>query len=317
MRHLFIIAIAVFLCSISGCDTAGPEPEPDPQPKGVGEFIDDWTFRVNPYFPYQNFDIAEFRLWVPDSTSGLRGILVLLNHYNSNGLNLANIPEWQEYAIEKQLGLVGVHFESDPDDKNLYSDAFSGSGDALIKAVDTLAYKHDLQEIKSLPFLLRGYSMGGAFSSSFSAYRPERIIAFANIRGPISSSNEPAVNNIPALTLLGKNDSQELNNWNIDAVHKKRTEGGIWSYAIDPNASHHGNMREADELIKVFFSKALPKRLVEGSNDLAAIPEQSGWLGNNENGEIFSFDSYPESKKDASWLIDEEFANLWQNYRKE
>jgi len=52
-----------------------------------------------------------------------------------------------------------------------------------------------------------------------------------------------------------------------------------------------------------------------GSTELIAISENTSWLGNNETKEIYSFDTYPDNKNEASWLIDAEFAILLKAYQ--
>jgi alpha/beta superfamily hydrolase len=314
MKYSSFLLIIILVCSL-GCNkslTSNPE---NNEPTKVGEFIDEWTFRV---YPYQNFDTGEFRLWVPDNTSDLRAILILLNFDNSNGLGLANSDMWQKYAKKEHLGLLGVHFESLDNGGRHYSDASAGSGSALLKALDAIADKHELQNLKSLPFLVRGYSSGGVFAYSFSRYVPERIVAFANIRGPIVGIFNPSdKESPPGLMLAAENDTPATIDSIIEAVHSERVNGNNWSYAIEPNSDHFGSLAASDKLIKVFFSKALSKRVIDSSDELQTIPEQSGWLGNNETQKVYPFNSYPGSKEEASWLIDEEFSNLWQNYQKE
>ena len=313
VNHFFYLI--VILTVISGCKKSPVQDEPDqPKPISIGEFIDDWTFRVN---PYGNFDIGEFRLWLPDSTDDLRAILVLSNYHNSYGLGLASNDEWQTYAKQEKLAILAVHLESFPNSQGYYSYASGGSGSALLKALDSLAQRHQIEKLLDLPFLLRGYSAGGVFSYHFSDYQPQRVIAFANIRGGSLNVTEPENKIIPGLMLGGENDAATRNERIAEIVLSKRNEGANWAYAIEPNEDHFGSVTNSDKLIRAFFSKALAKRKIEGSNQLIAISEDSGWLGNNETQEIFSFDSYPTAKSEASWLIDEDFALLWKDYQQE
>lgn len=303
----FIIAFLTLL----GCESF--EPEQDKLPDGpIGEFMDEWTFKINPE-PTDNFDIAEFRLWIPENSDSLQAVLVLLNSYNSNGLSLANIQHWQDFATKLNLAIVSVHFASI--NSAYYGLASSGSGNALLTALDTLAIAHDVTYISSLPILLRGYSAGGVFSYYFSLFKPERVLAYANIRGggvDVSSSKN---NGVPGIMLIGDLDSQFSINEISRTVKTKRNNGALISYAIKPNEDHFSNLTASDELTKLFFSFTIPKRVSIGSNELKPILETNGWLGNNTTNEIFNFNEYPEVQADASWLISEEFAIAWKKFQ--
>lgn len=309
MQKIAFFIIIFFL--IGGCKNIEPEQIKSAN-EPTGEFIDEWTFRINPK-PTDNFDVAEFRLWVPENTENLRAVLVLLNNYNSNGLSLANTVHWQNFAIEQNLAIISVHFRSI--NAAYYGEASSGSGKALLTALDTLTDVHDLAYISSLPFLLRGYSAGGVFSYYFSQFKPERVLAYANIRGggvDISSSKN---NGVPGIMIIGDLDSKFSINEISRTVLEKRKNGALLSFAIKPNEDHFSDLTESDELVKSFFSIAIPRRHSIDSYELNLINENTGWLGNNTTYEIFNFETYPGSSKDASWLISEEFAITWKKFQ--
>ena len=316
MTRITFFIYAILISWVFSCKKLLPEPEVPgpvlPQPKG--EFIDDWTFKVYPNG--RNFDIAEFRLWVPENIDDLKAILILSNHHNSIGLGLASSEEWQNFARHEQSAILAVHLESFPGgNEGYYSYASEGSGAALLLALDSLAEKHQIEQLKVLPFLMRGYSAGGVFSHNFSEFKPEKVIAFANIRGGSLDLTSEVNNPIPGLMLAGENDAPARNERIAEIVLSKRSDGAIWAYAIEPVSDHFGSVTASDKLIRSLFSKALEKRKNPGSNQLKMIPEEFGWLGNNESKEIFPFNDYPYEKSAASWLIDEEFANLWQAYQ--
>ena len=314
MKNLFALFIVSTLLVVS-CNSSdlGEEILQNQEPKPIGEFIDDWSFRVFPKLD-DNFGIAEFRLWVPDNINNIKAILVLSNSYNSNGLGLVNFEEWQTFAIQNNLSLLSVHLK-DTNQTTSYTSASNGSGNALLKALDTIAYKNNVSYISKLPFLLQGYSAGGVFSYYFSDFKPERVIAFANIRGGAVGLTSDANNNIPGLMLLGENDAASRNQNMGAVVLSKRDKGGAFCYAIEPNVDHFGDLDSSWELIRAFFTVALNKRLTTGSNTLHVISENTGWLGNNATKEIFAFDSYPNPTKEASWLIDKSFALKWKAYQ--
>lgn len=293
----------------------------DYQPVFIDHFIDNWACAVNPG-KGANFNVAEFRLWIPDTSDvpEVKAILMLMEGSNSNGMYLTGEKEWRTFAIENKIALLGVHLESESTKTGFesYWNAGGGSGSALIKAVEAIATKNNLPKIASLPFLLRGYSAGGMFSYYFSGYQPNRVIAFANIRGWILNQNADETKDIPGLFLIGEldmpNSSQEY--MTKQNVQNKRKLDGLWSYAIEPGAEHFDGFEASDSLIRQFFSSALKSRLSNTSTDLQKINPATGWLGNNDTKAVYSYSLYPEEKEKAGWLIDEAFANSWKAYQK-
>jgi len=293
------------------CSSTTPQELPIPQAetKPAGEFIDDWTFNVFPKIS-ESFDEAKFRLWLPEDEENIRAILVILSFYNGSSFGDITLEEWQTYAKDEKLGLLGVTLRG-----GNYTDAGMGSGEALIKAVDTITHRNNIPDIGKLPFLLKGYSAGGVFSYYFSHYKPERVIAFVNIRGGGIDLIPNGNNNVPGLMLLGENDVPSRNQRMTNVVLSKRNEGRLYSYAIEPNADHFWGLSPSWTLTRAFFSSALSKRLSPETNVLNTINENSGWLGNNITRDIYSFDNFPNLVKDSSWLIDQTFAEKWKAYQ--
>lgn len=314
MRHAPIYWL-IFLWLIGfACTPTAPE-EVIPELPPYGEFVDDWTFKVNvgPQSSGYNFDIAEFRLWVPEGPQDLKAILVLASSHNSNGLGLVGIEAWTEFAETERVALLGIHFKTYPG-RNLYTSAGEGSGQALLRSLDSITQKQNLSGIAELPFLMRGYSAGGVFGYQFSAFKPERVLAFANIRGGSLSETPAANNGIPGLMLMGEHDASR-NERIQQIVLDKRSEGGLWAFALEPEVDHFGGLTPSDELIRSFFARVLAKRDIAGSNELAPINEATGWLGNPISLHIHSFDEYPDLKTEAPWLIDAAFAQQWKQYQ--
>ncbi len=318
---LFLLTIAFF-----GCDSKSETLQNATQPNQFqnlleGEFIDDWTYRVTPNL-YSNFNVAEFRLWVPnpENTSNLKAVLVLLSSWNSNALGLANSSEWQDYATINDLAILSVHLKSE-NFTNPYFYASGASGRALLYALNTITEHQSIQNVSTLPFLMRGYSGGGLFCYYFADYEPNKVIAIANIKGglgdPFHAEQTTDANLIvPTLFIAGELDLPATNNWLKNTVREKRNKGGLWSYTTELGADHFGGLDDSDELIKHFFTATLNARISNISDTLATIQENSGWLGNNTSKNIFSFENYPDSQNEnSSWLINEDFAIKWQAFQ--
>ena len=93
-----------------------------------------------------------------------------------------------------------------------------------------------------------------------------------------------------------------------------RLSGAPFGIAPDPSTGHEcGDSRY---LAIPFFDSCLRLRL---SDDIAAplqlrsIDMSRSWFG-NESGEVFSSDTYPGEKQNASWLPDASFAVSWSTF---
>ena len=54
----------------------------------------------------ENFDKADFKLWLPDGQGAIRAILVLVPGSNGDGRPMADDPVWQAFATKHLLALV-------------------------------------------------------------------------------------------------------------------------------------------------------------------------------------------------------------------
>lgn len=308
---VFFLFVLVVSCS---SDDSGPV-QKEEEITEDGEFLDDWTYRVFPKAPNNNYDIGEFRLWVPENPTDLKAILVLLTNYNGNSLGLPVSADWQAYAEKERLALVGVHLQSF-EGTYFYDDATRGSGQALEDAIKTIASKNGIEKVADLPFLLRGYSGGGVFSYYFSIHSPERTVGFVNIRGGSLYHNPANNTQVPGLLLVGSLEGNQRIDLLKGIVLDKRLSGGPWSFAVERDADHFYFLEASDELAKVYFSSLLKKRISVNTGELKSLAEDSGWLGNIAGTKAFPFADYPDEKDRAIWLVDEDFAKAWIEYQK-
>jgi len=307
---LFSVLILLWSCGGDSEEVITPS-----APKS-GEFLQDDTYRVYPD-ESDNFANAEFRLWTPESSKPLRAVVVLTHSYNSNALGYAYSDYWQAFAIKENVALVAVYFKNVENSSSSYTDASGGTGKALLMALEQLTTKIGKSYIKDLPFLMRGYSAGGIFSYSFSEFEPERLLAYANIRGGSMSINSDSNLRIPALMFLAVLDSEQTNNRIIQTIAVKRFLGANWTLLKELETDHFGALEKPEEMIQLFFSKILENRLDTSSGQLIDIREDQGWLGDNVRLEAYRFSDYPYDKTKASWLIDQEFSEKWIEFQEE
>src|SRR5215510_16610943 len=83
-----------------------------------------------------NFTEARFRLWLPDNTRRVYGLIVLVPGLQGDGLALVDEPRWQILAAKWNFGLLGCTFH---DRGGTYYLADKGTGRALLEALAKLS----------------------------------------------------------------------------------------------------------------------------------------------------------------------------------
>src|SRR5262249_22556407 len=138
--------------------------------------------------PGNNYDKAEFRLWLPIDVPTVQAALILVPGSNGDGRPMADDAVWQEFATKNKLALVGVRFTDKPHEQSFiehYVNVSQGSGQALLAALDRFAERVKHPELTTVPLLLWGMSAGGEFNYEFVAWKPDRVLAFVVNKGGI------------------------------------------------------------------------------------------------------------------------------------
>lgn len=121
-------------------------------------------------------EVDEVRFWVAETSPEPRAILVLCLDPNDNPEAIARDGVWQEFARANRLTLLALSFKSD--EKVLqagrgYYRAELGAGASLLAATEQLS-------ATALPLIVYGRGGGGAFGTSFAAWKPDRVLAWAS-----------------------------------------------------------------------------------------------------------------------------------------
>ena len=165
--------------------------------------------------PGANYDKAEFRLWYPDNARFLRAVLVLVPGSNADGRPDVGDRFWQAFASRNDVVLIGCRFTDKPHDEAFienYANAAQGSGQALLDALTAFSRRSDHPELANAPLLLWGMSTGGEFNYEFTAWKPERVVAFVVNKGGIyfSALLPEAARHVPGLLFVGEEDLDAL-----------------------------------------------------------------------------------------------------------
>jgi hypothetical protein len=210
-----------------------------------------------------------------------------------------------------------------------YGLAIMGSGfladavtsDAQILAVlDAVADSSDRPELALAPLLIFGASGGAPQSYGFTRRQPDRVIGFT-VNHAVAPSNlrSTAAQRVPAYVLLAGQDEVMPNPPQTTFWATNRAEGAIWSYAIEPGATHYGHTPAAQNLIAQWMNTILGLRLPPTVTPgapvvLNAIDDTSGWLGNVTTVTIAAYADYVGNPLEASWFPSQATAQTWQSF---
>src|ERR1044071_5404513 len=102
--RLTSVAALVALITVSGAPAAA-------QSAATSSVLDDSIP------PGANFDIAQFRLWLPKPAGAVRGALILVPGSNGDGRPMAEDTVWQAFATRNNLAIVACRFTDKPHDQ--------------------------------------------------------------------------------------------------------------------------------------------------------------------------------------------------------
>jgi hypothetical protein len=276
---------------------------------------EDIYLRVYP-IANSNYMEAYFALHVPDFEGNLRGILVIVPGFNSDGRYYKDEAVFREFAREERLAIVSCYYRGDQDYYNYYDNVSRGSGPALMRVIDEFALRKEMPELKNVPLLLWGHSAGGMFSYAFTNWRPDIVAACTPVRSAefvIEPSD--SAKNTPVMFQVGEYDDVIWVRSCIDFCVDHRAQGALWGYAIEPGATHQ--IAYSTDLSLPFFSAVLRKRVGEGVShysQMLPVDSTDCWLGNYYTKMIYSYLDYPGDKSQAAWLPDSASADTWKKY---
>jgi poly(3-hydroxybutyrate) depolymerase len=266
--------------------------------------------------PGENFDKAEFRLWVPDVSGPVRAIVVLVPGSNGDGRAMADDPEWRAFAVRHSLALLACRFTDKPHDQNFiehYVNVSQGSGQALLDALAAFAARAKHPELATAPFLMWGMSAGGQFNYEFVAWKPERVAAFVVNKGGIyySALLSPAARSVPGILFIGGKDLEFRNNTIAGLFAVNRRAGALWALAEEPGVAHV--VGRSRDVAMMFYEDVLPLRLgANGTSSLQPMVEKAGLLGDLKAHTARPLDESGTPNYPTAWLPTARVARAWE-----
>ncbi|MDD5262453.1 MAG: hypothetical protein PHD76_11465 [Methylacidiphilales bacterium] len=275
--------------------------------------------------PEDQLKTVQFRGWIPGGDGPLNGVVVLIPGRHGDGRGMADDPHWQALATDVRFAILACRFAD--------GDPFAYQGDqgplckVINQAVEKLAQDSAHEELRKAPLALWGHSAGSNVSVRYCTYFPERVAAFASIRGTCGPGADmpPGKAEIPIFIATGGKDKPD---WVQDALKNYeagRQKHAVWTLALNPNEGH--DIGKSMDVAIPFLRSAIRKRLslddtghgslqTQGSGQvhLERISFQSGWLGDPKTYDIAVNNDFHGKRHEAVWLPDEDVAKAWQLY---
>jgi len=267
-----------------------------------------------------NYDKAEFRLWYPDNARFVRAVLVLVPGANTDGRPDVSDRLWQAFASRNEIALIGCHFTDKPHEESFienYANAGQGSGQALLDVLIAFSKRSNHPELANAPLLLWGFSAGGEFNYEFTAWKPERVVAFVVNKGGIyfSALLPAAARRVPGLLFAGEQDLESRKRIISGLFALNRRAGALWAFAEEPNAGHV--VGRSREMAEIFFDAALALRVGSARSaasyaPLTQLEERSGIVGELAKRTLQSASDSPNPTYLTAWFATERVARAWQ-----
>jgi pimeloyl-ACP methyl ester carboxylesterase len=216
----------------------------------TGVFEGDVSAMTRPLVPYFLLSLLTFCVsnvsgqdsyaWhAAEVRGGEQAVLVLCPGMNGDGAFFLDESPWMDFAAAHDLGVIAIAFKSNAD--QMYGEAREGyywpeqgSGDALLDAIRE-TYGADL------PILIYGFSGGAHFTSRFTEWVPERVIAWAAYSAQFWDSPQPNEINPPGIVACGEHDGPRWHS-SFAYFYEGRELGKPWTWVSLPETGHvrHG-----------------------------------------------------------------------------
>ncbi len=272
-----------------------------------------WDTEVTPKAG-DNFTEAKFRLRLDAPESLTKGLLVLTPGWNGDGRNLMDDAGWRQFAKQAGFGIIGVCLRSEEKKASVYHIVDQGSGEAFRRALVELAKASRHTEVADAPLIAWGHSAGGQFSYGLACFMPERVIAFAAVKGGIYQTRfSPLALKVPGIFVIGEKDEPWRQASITQVFESGRQAGAAWCVAWEANSGHE--IGRSREVIEPFFRDALALRMSSGKLR-GVVPEQC-WSGSRASLELKPPGTpLPANLMSTVWLPGELSAKTWVEFER-
>jgi dienelactone hydrolase len=190
----------------------------------------------------QNFELAEFRFWKPNSNNDYKGVLVIVPGFNGDGRKAVLDSVWQNFATKHNFLIAACHFKDYKDSvgKPPYREVSKGSGEVLLTAIKSYSKTISKNYINDLPLLFFGFSAGGQYNYEFACWRPEKVLSFVVNKGGYYQTGIAPIetHKVPGIFFIGEDDKYYRNDMIQGIYSINRNFGANWTLIIEKNTKH-------------------------------------------------------------------------------
>ena len=255
---------------------------------------------------------AEFYVYIPESVDKVRAAFYLTRH----GIGNITHPILRKFAEEERIALVSMY--GHPVQRGIKD---VSKTDEHIKKLAELSGHPELVDA---PILTFGHSNGTGFSATWPSQRPEQSLGWISFHPGFNGYLQfPNSEKIPSMVMLGTVDKYFLNSRQDEVVMEMRkTRNAAMCTMMEAGVGHGPVDHDIVWEFVVEFCKAALRVRLGDDGSLMPIRIEDGWLGalyDVEKGgrqllEIAPYAEFKGDKSTANWLMDEEFAKVWQAY---
>ena len=264
------------------------------------------------FYEGQNFELAEFRFWKPNSNNDYKGILVIVPGFNGDGRKAVLDSVWQNFATKHNFLIAACHFKDYKDSarKPPYREVSKGSGEVLLTAIKSYSKTISKNYINDLPLLFFGFSAGGQYNYEFACWRPEKVLSFVVNKGGYYQTGIAPIetHKVPGIFFIGEDDKYYRNDMIQGVYSVNRNFGANWTLIIEKNTKH--SRKNSKNLSISFFESIISQRLSK-TNSLLDINRENPLLGIPEKKIISSLKELGKTDYLTIWLPNEYFGNIW------
>jgi pimeloyl-ACP methyl ester carboxylesterase len=265
------------------------------------------------------FDHADYGVFIPDGVTRIRGLLI---HQHGCGMERfgVTIPydiQYQAFAKKWDLAVIEPVLYGNC---GLWRDPESGSGPALLEALNKIGKLSGHTELNYVPWLLWGHSGGGYWTLAMMKNYPERILAVFSYSPAFNPQWEfpPEAAKIPLLIRHAGSSDCKLNGgdcWEtaLNVFNKLRKMNAPVSIAYNSGQNH--NFSYVRYMAIPFYEAALAQRLSDSASSvMRCLDNTKAWLGDTATFRIYKVSRFIGSKESLCWLPDSMSAVKWKEF---
>lgn len=267
--------------------------------------------------------VYNWRLWVPADAPCVKGILFLapwLGGNTSTWVEDDTLNLWSKVTGQRDFGVLGINTN--------YNSEHIPFGTEMIKAMEKFSDFTGRSELKSLPFIVHGVSMGGRTGYFLSTSIPNRVLAYF---GAVPAIGNSSLNiSEESKKVFGFQTQSEYDNvvgvW-PNRLQQLRAQGvqvaESWNFGMGHSPAVDLNWWFMFDYLIHCIDLRYPENKCPLDTDfnLNAYPVDSGWLGylpapstaEYQMPIVFPYKEKPDSIElsDCSWLPDKRIARTF------